>query len=177
MVGFCGSCGTPRQSGASFCMNCGGAFPEDRACPTCGQMWPASVPWPVESPQAYEPETWNESDVERPKTWRVGLYYAKDRRVYFDGAHWSETELRQGKHTAVPNAILNSFDPEDVGAVLLFAEDRGGGGTRAPLIGPDYVPNTDCGNCGYPIEKVGDSCAVCGTTNLGPEFNPAALNE
>jgi len=177
MVGYCGSCGTPRQDGAGFCMNCGSALPENHACPTCGQVWPAGVPWPMESGPEHEAESPNMAEGAVPTMWRVGLYFAEDRRVYFDGSYWTETELKDDEHMSMPDAILTEFDPKEAGAVLLVGEDGVHGGSRAPMVGPEYIPNIDCGNCGYPVEGAGYHCVVCGTKNLGPEFNPAALNE
>jgi len=177
MSAFCGSCGTPRQAGARFCMNCGGAFPEDRFCPTCKQTWPQGVPWSDEASLiAQQAPRQQEADLDLAVSWQAGLYFAGERRVHFDGAEWRGTELRQGQHVPVSHEVLAGFDPEAEGAVLLRVDDSEGVRLRAPNPGPDYVPNIDCGNCGYPIGSPGDACSVCGTTNVGPKFNPASLN-
>lgn len=171
MAGFCGSCGTPRQEGAQFCMTCGAAFPVQHTCPTCGQNWPSDRPWTgVSSPAAS-----GAAVAPAGVVWASGLYVVADRRIFFDGSIWCEATEVDGvpvANTAVP---LPTFDPEAERPELLMA-DGGGNRVRGPMPGADYMPSRDCGNCGFPRTSDATVCEVCGTSNVGPSFDPSALN-
>lgn len=170
MAGFCGSCGTPRQEGAQFCMTCGTPLPSQHICPTCGQNWPPDRPWTDGA--AGMPAT---QAAPVGQVWASGLYVIADRRIYFDGNSWFEATEVDGSPTPNTSLPLPNLDVEAQKPELLMA-DGGGNRVRGPLPGVDYLPSRDCGNCGFPRSSDSGACEICGTSNVGPSFDPSALN-
>jgi len=103
-----------------------------------------------------------------------GAYSSDDGAVYFDGAAWFHARDLGGVWIPITSEKLAGFDPLERKAVLLVAEASPEGNPflpRGPLLGPEYVPDRDCGNCGFEKPSAGP-CLSCGTTNTGPAFLP-----
>lgn len=180
MSGFCGACGTPPPEGARFCLNCGAALAPAHSCPTCGQSWPNNLPWigngGTSPPQGSGADV-QSSPPPEPK-WEAGMYLADDQRIYFDGRVWTETTTVGGISLPDPARILDGFDPAIANAILIVPDDEATNDrARGPLPGPDYIPSRDCGNCGWSRSEQSSACETCGSTNTGPTFNPASMNE
>ena len=169
MSGFCGQCGTPRVEGARFCMTCGAEFKEPRLWPTCGQKWPTgSAPSPevssVQVPTA----------PAAPVRAAQGIYSTQQGTVFFDGTRAWVAVDRGGFFLPDKNQEVTGFVHNAAGTTLVLeqqedAVDRPNG----PLLGPDYLPGRDCGNCGFELSGDPDKCDRCGSTNTGAAFDPS----
>lgn len=163
MSGYCGHCGRPRRDEDQFCSGCGSRLESlQRHCPTCGQLWPEATSATVAAPA--------------PSLVIVrGAYSSVHGNVYFDGTGWFMANEIGGLWLPNVNAPMPGFDPYASGVTLLVAET---GATetvtlpRGPLLGPDYDPARDCGNCGFELTAGAPECLHCGTSNMGVAFVP-----
>jgi hypothetical protein len=174
------------MDGDVFCSGCGTKFQSvARMCPTCGQTWPEQSPAERSGPQPQlQPQPQQVADVLPPLDLASsdsfpdppprGAYSSDDGTVYFDGADWFRSRDLGGVWIPVASERVAAFDPVARHAVLLVAEAALEGTLdlpRGPLLGPDYVPERDCGNCGF--ERLAEGpCPTCGTLNTGPTFVP-----
>ena len=181
MSGYCSACGRPRVHGDIFCSGCGTKFQSvPRLCPTCGQTWPeqSRSEQPALQPQQVDGALLsvelraNDSFLDVPAR---GAYSSDDGPVYFDGASWFRSRDLGGVWIPIASELLAAFDPLARHAALLVAEASRQGNLdlpRGPLLGPDYVPERDCGNCGFERPSMAGPCPTCGTLNTGPAFIP-----
>jgi hypothetical protein len=167
--------------GDVFCSGCGTKFQSvPRLCPTCGQTWPEQAQDERSGLQSQQidgslpPVDLRASDSFPHPTPR-GAYSSDDGTVYFDGASWFRSRDLGGVWIPITSELIAAFDPLARHAVLLVAEAALGGNLdlpRGPLLGPDYVPERDCGNCGFERPSTAGPCQTCGTLNTGPAFIP-----
>ena len=196
MAGFCGNCGSSRPDGAKFCMQCGKEFaPAITLCPTCGQVWPIDVsadltpgsqagePSAVSTPSAQEYVASTApapSVVPNPETIAAtflrGTYASVRGFAYFDGQEWYRAASVNGKWSPIRAERLDGLgaDPDALSLVQtdVTAETVASGLPRGPELGPDYLADRDCGNCGFERPAEGTPCANCGSSNSGPVFRP-----
>ncbi|MDQ1306519.1 MAG: hypothetical protein QG671_2351 [Actinomycetota bacterium] len=185
MAGFCGMCGRPRNEAAQFCAGCGTSFPDVvRTCPTCGQGWPQPARAEVTptaraevTPTAVAPPP---LALVNPQAPLRGAYSWSHGAAYFDGSGWfAARQLSDGSWIPDPTRPLEAFDTRSPGVVLLRAETLESAELpdvpRGPLLGPDYLPGRDCGNCGFEVAPGTGPCPNCGTMNTGPVFLPGGV--
>ena len=169
------------MQGDVFCSGCGTKFVSvPHLCPTCGQTWPEQVVLeqpglgPNQVPVALRP-----IDVHAgpafPDPPPRGAYSSDDGTAYSDGASWPRSRDPGGVWIPIASEPLPGFQPVARNALLLVAEASPQGALdlpRGPLLGPDYVPERDCGNCGFERSSTEGPCPTCGTMNTGPAFVP-----
>ena len=158
----------PKADGAQFCATCGTRLDEPRMCPTCGQHWSGNSPMQPESHvQSQAPAT-----LAPPKVAK-GIYTSAQGTVFFDGIKAWVAVDRGGFFLPDLTQEVAGFAHDAAGTILVLEhEEESSDRPTGPVLGPDYVPGRDCGNCGF--ELVGDtsSCSRCGSTNTGPVFDP-----
>ena len=180
MANFCGQCGNRLDAGDRFCSSCGTPIPVAATCPTCGQPWPeGSAPPPAApataatsvTPAVPEGEVRLGAPV-AVRNYSRGAYESTAGPVYFDGSGWFRARELAGLWVPEAMSPLPGFIPDAVVGSQLFEEPGASLLPRGPLLGPDYDPQRDCGNCGFDLGGATGECAHCGTRNTGASFIP-----